>query len=229
MGLILSIETAISVCSVAIHDNGHLVGVLEVVGENIHGKKLVPLIKSLLSHTGISKKELNAIAVSQGPGSYTGLRIGVSTAKGLAYALDVPLIGIDTLDAIAKGHLAGCLANEVVIPMLDARRMEVYGKVISSTGESLLKSMPIVIDAFSFGAYLEEGRSFFVGDASDKVSSVIKHANAVFLTSLPTARTVGEIAYEKYVREDFVETAYFEPNYLKEFMVIKSKKNVLNP
>jgi len=229
MGLILSIETAISVCSVAIHDNGRLVGSLEVVGDNIHGKKLVPLIRDLLTHTDISKRELNAVAVSQGPGSYTGLRIGVSTAKGMAYALNVPLLAVDTLDAMARGHLASCVTDEVVIPMLDARRMEVYAKVISPVGDPLMESMPIVIDAFSFGAYLEEGRAFFVGDASDKVSSVIKHPNAVFLTSLPTARTVGEIAYEKYLREDFVETAYFEPNYLKEFMVIKSKKNVLNP
>lgn len=229
MGLILSIETAVSVCSVAVHDQGRLVGILEVVGENVHGRKLVPLIQGLLTHTGISKKDLKAVGVSKGPGSYTGLRIGISTAKGLAYALDIPLIGVDTLDAMAVGYLNGCLANDVIIPMLDARRMEVYAKVIAPDGQPLLESMPIVIDALSFREYLGEGRAFFVGDACDKVSSVIKHSNAVFMNCLPSARIVGELAYEKFLRQDFEDIAYFEPNYLKEFMVIKSKKNVLNP
>ncbi|HSI78200.1 MAG TPA: tRNA (adenosine(37)-N6)-threonylcarbamoyltransferase complex dimerization subunit type 1 TsaB [Lunatimonas sp.] len=229
MGLILSIETAVSVCSVAVHDHGRLVGVLEVVGENVHGRKLVPLIQGLLTHTGISKKDLKAVCVSKGPGSYTGLRIGVSTAKGLSYAMDIPLIGVDTLDAMARGYLNGCIADDVVVPMLDARRMEVYAKVIAPDGETFLESQPIVVDPLSFGDYLGGGRTFFVGDACDKVSSVIKHSNAVFMKCLPSARTVGELAYEKYLKEDFEDIAYFEPNYLKEFMVIKSKKNVLSP
>jgi len=229
MGLILSIETATSVCSVAVHDHGKLVGILEVMGENVHGKKLVPLIEGLLSHTGISKGELKAVAVSQGPGSYTGLRIGVSTAKGMSYALNIPLIGVDTLDAMARGFLKGCVASDVVIPMLDARRMEVYSKVISPDGESLLESMPIVIDVMSFREYLTGGRAFFVGNACDKVSTAVTNSNAVFLNCLPAARTVGELAYEKYLKGDFEDIAYFEPNYLKEFMVIKSKKNILNP
>ncbi|WP_158855753.1 tRNA (adenosine(37)-N6)-threonylcarbamoyltransferase complex dimerization subunit type 1 TsaB [Lunatibacter salilacus] len=229
MGLILSIETAVSVCSVAVHDHGRLVGILEVVGENVHGRKLVPLIQGLLTHTGISKKDLTAVSVSKGPGSYTGLRIGVSTAKGLAYALDIPLIGVDTLEAMARGYLNGCTANDVVIPMLDARRMEVYAKIIAPNGEMLLESQPIVVGPLSFGEYMGGGRTFFVGDACDKVSSVIKHSNAVFIQCFPSARTVGELAYEKYHSGDFEDIAYFEPNYLKEFMVIKSKKNVLNP
>lgn len=228
MALILSIETAVSVCSVAVHEHGRLVGILEVVGDNVHGRKLVPLIQSLLTQTGISTTDLTAVGVSKGPGSYTGLRIGVSTAKGISYAMDIPLIGVDTLGAMARGYLDVCLAGDVVIPMLDARRMEVYAKVITSDGESLLESMPVIIDKLSFGEYLGDGRAFFVGDACDKVSSVIKHSNAVFMNCLPSARMVGELAHEKFLRQDFEDIAYFEPNYLKEFMVIKSKKNVLN-
>lgn len=228
MALILSIETSVSVCSVAIHEHSRLVGILEVVGDNVHGRKLVPLIQDLFAQTGISKNDINAVAVSKGPGSYTGLRIGVSTAKGIAYAMDIPIIGIDTLDAMAAGYVAGCLANDVVIPILDARRMEVYAKVISADRIPLLDAMPVIIDELSFSAYMGEGRAFFVGDACGKVSEVIKHRNAVFMNSLPSARTVGELAYEKYLRQDFEDVAYFEPNYLKEFMVIKSKKNVLN-
>ena len=229
MGLILSIETANSVCSVAIHDRGRMLGVLEILGENVHGKQLVPIIQGLLLHTGVSKADLDAIGVSEGPGSYTGLRIGVSTAKGMAYALNIPLIGVDTLDAIARNYLnvGGC--DDVIIPMLDARRMEVYAKVIASDGKALLDSRPIVVDGDSFREYLQNGRTFFVGNTNGKVSAVIKHTNALFLNCVPSAGTVGEIAYEKYQKGDFEEIAYFEPNYLKEFMVIKSKKNVLAP
>jgi tRNA threonylcarbamoyladenosine biosynthesis protein TsaB len=133
------------------------------------------------------------------------------------------------LDAMGRKYIQGCFANDVVIPMLDARRMEVYAKVLSPDGKPLLESMPVVIDAMAFEDYLLEGRAFFVGDVSEKVSSVIKHPNAVFIHCLPTASTVGELAYEKYINGDFEEIAYFEPNYLKEFMVIKSKKNILNP
>lgn len=229
MGLILSIETAISVCSVAIHDHGSMLGVLEVIGDNIHGKKLVPIIQGLLLHTGVSKADLNAVGVSKGPGSYTGLRIGVSTAKGMAYALNIPLIGVDTLDAIARNYLHVGRGDDVIIPMLDARRMEVYAKVISSDGKALLDSRPIVVDGNSFGEYLQNGRAFFVGDTNAKVAAVIKHPNAVFLNGVPSAGSVGEIAYEKYKKGEFEEIAYFEPNYLKEFMVIKSKKNILAP
>jgi tRNA threonylcarbamoyladenosine biosynthesis protein TsaB len=227
MGLILSVETAVSVCSVAIHDHGNLLGKVEVVGENVHGKKLVPLIQGLLTYTGVSKADLKAIAVSQGPGSYTGLRIGVSAAKGLAYALNIPLIGVDTLDAMAKGYLNVAVGDDVIIPMLDARRMEVYAKVIASNGKVVLPSQPIVVDAHSFGEFLHVGKTYFVGNSNDKVAAVIEHRNAVFLDYLPSADNVGAIAFEKYQSGYFEEIAYFEPNYLKEFMVIKSKKNLL--
>lgn len=227
MGLILSLETATSVCSVAIHSHGSLLGIVEVAGDNVHGKKLVPLIQALLHHTGVSKADLKAVGVSKGPGSYTGLRIGVSTAKGLAYALDIPLIGVDTLDGMARSYLNAGVGDDMIIPMLDARRMEVYAKVIAPNGSVVLDSQPIVVDENSFESYLQDGRAYFVGNTNRKVSTVIKHPNALFLDCLPSANSIGEIAYEKYQRRDFEEIAYFEPNYLKEFMVIKSNKNKL--
>lgn len=229
MSLILSIETAISVCSVAIHDGGRLLGIVEVLGDNVHGSKLVPLIRELLVQTEVRKADLKAVAVSKGPGSYTGLRIGVSTAKGLGYALGIPLIGVDTLDAIARNYFSLCGEDDVIIPMLDARRMEVYAKVIGSDGRTLMDIQPVVVDKGSFESYLTRGKVLFVGDSNGKVSGVVRHPNAIFLSSLPSARFVGEIAHEHYVAGDFEEIAYFEPNYLKEFMVIKSTKNRLHP
>src|SRR5690606_5497135 len=228
MGLILSIETAISVCSVALHDQeGRLVGIAEIFQENVHAQKLMPLIESLLQQAGVLQGELAAIAVSSGPGSYTGLRIGVSTAKGLAYALGIPLIGVDTLDALARRAVPLVEAEDLVVPMIDARRMEVYCKVVSGVMEELSPLAPLIIDESSFDTYLSSGKLFFLGDANEKVRGIIRHENAVFVPLLNSAGTVGEIAAVRFREEQFDDVAYFEPNYLKEFRVLKSKKSLL--
>lgn len=228
MGLILSIETAISVCSVALHDQeGRLVGIAEIFQENVHAQKLMPLIESLLQQAGVLQGELAAIAVSSGPGSYTGLRIGVSTAKGLAYALGIPLIGVDTLDALARRAVQFMEDGDWVVPMIDARRMEVYCKVLGSQLEEVAPLAPVIVDEGSFSSYLSSGKLFFLGDANEKVKGVIKHENAVFIPLLNSAGTVGELAAEAFRKEQFEDVAYFEPNYLKEFRVLKSKKSLL--
>lgn len=228
MGLILSIETATSVCSVALHDEcGKMVGLAELYQDNVHAQKLMPLIDALLQQVGVSRRELTAIAVSSGPGSYTGLRIGVSTAKGLAYALGIPLIGVDTLDALAKRTASFIAANDFIVPMIDARRMEVYCKVLDGQMEELIPLAPLIVDEGSFDPYLSFGKVFFIGDANEKVREVIKHDNAVFVPLLNSASTVGEIAVIKFQEQVFEDVAYFEPNYLKEFRVLKSKKSLL--
>jgi len=227
MGMILSIETAVSVCSVALHEGGRLVGVLELHQDNVHAQKLMPAVDALMKNAGMQMQGLEAVAVSAGPGSYTGLRIGVSTAKGLAYALDVPLIAVDTLDALANGVRPFVEGTDMIVPMMDARRMEVYCKVLSSGKEELAPLQPLVVDEASFAEYFEKGRVYFIGDAVQKIQSVITHPNARFVEKSNTAITVGEIAWEKFLGKDFADLAYFEPNYLKEFKVIKSKKNPL--
>ncbi|WP_194774889.1 tRNA (adenosine(37)-N6)-threonylcarbamoyltransferase complex dimerization subunit type 1 TsaB [Pararhodonellum marinum] len=224
---ILSIETSTQICSVAIHKNGALECLSELYQENVHARKLMPLIEGLLDHGGIASAQLDAIAVSQGPGSYTGLRIGVSTAKGLAYALDLPLLGVDTLKAMAHRLIGIVPQSAFVIPMIDARRMEVYTKVFQGSGEEVLPISPVVLDEFSFRDYLEAGQVFFLGDAVEKVKSIIEHPHAHFVFKGTTADTVGKLAFEKFENEDWEDLAYFEPNYLKEFRVIKSKKNPL--
>lgn len=228
MGFILSIETATSVCSVALHQQGELVGKIDLFQENVHGQKLMPLIDALFRQVDIRLEELDAVAVSQGPGSYTGLRIGVSTAKGLAFARDIPLIGVDTLDALGRRAKSFVEHGDFVVPMIDARRMEVYGKVLDGDLRDLVGLAPIIIDESSFHPYLMAGKVFFLGDSNVKVKEVIQHENAVFIPFLNCASTVGELAALKYGDKDFEDLAYFEPNYLKEFRVVKSKKSILS-
>lgn len=228
MGSILSIETATSVCSVALHtEHGKMVGLAELFQENVHAQKLMPLIDALLQQCGVSRRELTAVAVSSGPGSYTGLRIGVSTAKGLAYALGIPLIGVDTLDALAQRTSPYIEAADFVVPMIDARRMEVYCKVLNGQMEELAPLAPVIVDEASFDAYLSSGKVFFIGDANEKVREVIRHENAVFVPLMNSASTVGEMAAVQFQEGVSEDVAYFEPNYLKEFRVLKSRKSLL--
>jgi tRNA threonylcarbamoyladenosine biosynthesis protein TsaB len=228
MSLILSIETATAVCSVSLHQEGRLLALHELDQENAHGKKLLLLIDDLLKHSNLSSSDLNAIAVSSGPGSYTGLRIGVSIAKGLAYAHNLPIISVDSLHAMAYLFIDIAGKNDTIIPMIDARRMEVYTSIFNSTGELIKGPYPLIIEDNPFMEYLSMGRVFFVGDGVGKLREVLEHENAVFPNLLSSSRSVGEIAYKKYLINEFVDTAYFEPNYLKDFKVIASKKNLLN-
>src|SRR5690606_24494568 len=165
---------------------------------------------------------------SGGPGSYTGLRVGVSAAKGLAYALDLPLIGVDTLDALARRVLPFVKDPDIIIPMIDARRMEVYCKVLNAQMDELVPLASKVINESSFESYFAEGNVYFVGDSNQKVMEVVKHSNAVFIPYLNSSVTIGELAEIKYNREQFEDLAYFEPNYLKELRVLKPKKALLS-
>ncbi|MFN3803363.1 tRNA (adenosine(37)-N6)-threonylcarbamoyltransferase complex dimerization subunit type 1 TsaB [Belliella pelovolcani] len=225
MAMILSIETATQVCSVSVHDQGELMGLAELHVNNMHAQKLMKLVDGLLKNLNLEVRNLSAIAVSQGPGSYTGLRIGVSTAKGLAFSHELPLIAVDTLQALAIQAKPFASESEFVVPMIDARRMEVYACVMLGSGEISDQVAPIVLEEKSFEHYLITGRVYFLGDGSGKFETICKHPNACFLPYLNSSLTIGYLAYEKYQRSEFENLAYFEPNYLKEFMVLKSKKN----
>lgn len=226
MAKILSIETATSVCSVAIHSNGELISSAEVSEQGAHAQKLMPLIDQILKESNMDYSELDAIAVSEGPGSYTGLRIGVSTAKGLAYGLGKPLIGINTLQALASAIKVN--PGEFILPVMDARRMEVYYEVFDSSLNSLIPLDSEVLNEESFKNFLEQERVYFLGDALDKIKSVINHPNLVILESISfSACHLGKLAYDKWVNKEFEDIAYFVPNYLKEFKALHSKKNPL--
>lgn len=224
---ILSIETASQICSVALHRDGVLLGHSELNIENAHGAKLLRLIEGLFSELAINIAQIHAVAVSAGPGSYTGLRIGVSTAKGICFAQDIPLIGVDTLEAMALPMMKFVDPASYVVPMMDARRKEVYTAIFDSGGNVLKPSHALVVDTNPFLDLLENGKIYFVGDGVEKLKMVLGHANSVFMEGQNSAIGVGVLAYKRYLDGKFEDLAYFEPNYLKEFRVIASKKNPL--
>lgn len=228
MSLILSIETATNNCSVALHENGILVQFRENNQPNSHGRLIVEMIESLFTDAGIKVKELKAVAVSKGPGSYTGLRIGVSTAKGISFGLGIPLIAVDTLKALAKQSVSENLSeSSLIVPMIDARRMEVYTAIYDRSLNIILPLSPVIVEENIFEKHLENCKVIFVGDGVNKLKAILKHPNAIFLDNENSAKTIGELAFTKYLNGEFEDLAYFEPNYLKDFQVLKSKKNLL--
>jgi len=223
MSFILNIETATKNCSVSIAKDGVLVNLLEINdGKFSHAEKLHVLIKEILADSKIELKELDAIAISKGPGSYTGLRIGVSTAKGFCFALEKPLISVPTLTSLAN---AVQIDNGLIIPLLDARRMEVYSAVFNNKHEKIRKTLAEIIEANSFNDYLENGKVYFIGDGALKCKAVIKHKNAVFIDyGFPSAKEMVSLSYKKMIAKDFENIAYFEPFYLKDFVATPPKR-----
>ena len=222
MACILCIETSTKSCSVAFTSDGHLVAVKEEISEHYsHSEQLTVFIGQLLQQEELKVSDLDAIAVSSGPGSYTGLRIGVSTAKGLCYAGDVPLISVSTLDAMAQA-MKDKFPETQLCPMLDARRMEVYCKLYSKSQVSPVVAK--IINQDSFKLELEKGPVLFFGNGADKCQGVLTHTNAYFeLGVFPSATNMIPLAYKKFQNQDFEDVAYFEPFYPKDF-VSGSKK-----
>jgi tRNA threonylcarbamoyladenosine biosynthesis protein TsaB len=218
---ILNIETSTKACSVAIHNDGKLLNCKESVTEEFsHSEKLLLFISDIMNESRINFSQLNAVAVSMGPGSYTGLRIGVSTAKGLCYALDIPLISVSTLQAMAYGMLSVSKAD-LFCPMIDARRMEVYSAFFDSDNIMVRKIQADIVDGSSYDVELKKKVIFF-GDGSDKLKGVIKHKNAIFQSDFyPSAEFIGVLSYNRFVESNFEDIAYFEPYYLKDFVAGK--------
>ncbi|MEO6176219.1 MAG: tRNA (adenosine(37)-N6)-threonylcarbamoyltransferase complex dimerization subunit type 1 TsaB [Flavobacterium circumlabens] len=222
MSLILNIETATKNCSVSIAKNGETILCKEIAEEGYsHAEKLHVFIEEVLEESGTSVHDLAAIAVSQGPGSYTGLRIGVSAAKGLCFALSIPLIAVETLLTLAS---QAKISDGKIIPMLDARRMEVYSAVFSSGLETERPVQAEVIDENSFQDITET--VYFVGDCAEKCKPVLTKENFVFLEDIkyPSAAAMSKISYDKYKINDTVDVAYFEPYYLKDFIMTTPAK-----
>jgi tRNA threonylcarbamoyladenosine biosynthesis protein TsaB len=219
---ILNIETATKNCSVALAKEGKTILCKEIAEEGYsHAERLHVFIEEIINEAGINLKDLAAIAVSQGPGSYTGLRIGVSAAKGLCYALNIPLIAVDTLQTLASQVV---VTDGLIVPMIDARRMEVYSAIFSSTLERKREILAEVIIENSFEE-LDE-KIYFVGDCNEKCKSVLNKANFVFLDAIkyPSANEMSALSFDKYKISDTVDVAYFEPYYLKDFLITTSKK-----
>lgn len=225
MAIILCLETATTVCSVALFDNEKLLTYQEYHIEKSHSVLLPTLVETSLNNAGLSKAELNAVAISEGPGSYTGLRIGVSIAKGLCYALDIPLIAVNTLASMAAAVNNYNKRQALLCPMIDARRMEVYCGVFDHQNNLVLDVAPVIVDANSFSNLLETSEVWFFGDGASKCRELFSsQPNAEFVDDVwPSARGMGVLAQARFCSSKFEDIAYFEPFYLKEFRVTKPK------
>jgi tRNA threonylcarbamoyladenosine biosynthesis protein TsaB len=226
--MILQIETATTVCSVALAENGQVLAFKEADQRNIHAEKITLFIDEVLKSVSKTYADIDAIAVSSGPGSYTGLRIGVSAAKGLSFALDKPLIAVETLQAMANGYaeINDIDSGTLLCPMVDARRMEVFTAVFDEYGDRVIEATSAkIIDEDSFRDLLSTNKVVFFGDGAAKCRSVLgAHANAIIVDDFTnSARYITRKANEKYLAKAFEDVAYFEPYYLKDFIAGKKK------
>jgi tRNA threonylcarbamoyladenosine biosynthesis protein TsaB len=232
MSLILNIETSSEICSVGLSDNNELLSLKESQEPNSHSRLLTVLIDNIFSEINIKISDLDAVAVSKGPGSYTGLRIGVSVAKGICYSLNKPLIAIDTLQSLAINIFensqyylkAGNPENILICPLIDARRMEVYTGLYDIKFKIKKKVSADIIDTESFKDILSGNIVLFGGTGAEKCKKILSHSNAIFIDNInASAKYISKLSYLSFENEEFENTAYFEPFYLKEFIAGKPK------
>lgn len=219
---ILNIETSTKNCSVSVSNNGKTIICKELSEAGFsHAEKLHIFIEAVLQESKLTFKNLAAIAVSKGPGSYTGLRIGVSAAKGLCFALDIPLISVDTLQVLASRFN---VENGFIIPMIDARRMEVYSAIFDKNHNKIRDVEAQILDENSFSEIDEN--VYFVGDCNEKAQTVLSKVNFIFTTDnvYPSANEMSKFSFDKFQNNDFEDVAYFEPYYLKDFLISTPKK-----
>lgn len=236
MATILNIDTSTEVCSVSLGKDGISVALREDHAGKNHAMQLTLFIDELLQQKGISMHDIDAVAVSGGPGSYTGLRIGVSTAKGICYASGKPLIVIPSLEAMAHHVISNSAryhlpdeASMLFCPMIDARRMEVYTAVYNAKGEQIQKISADIIDHQSFEEQLKTDKVAFFGNGSAKCRAAIGHENALFVADVHTsAAYIAPLAEKAYSEKRFVDTAYYEPYYLKDFVATVPTKNIIH-
>ena len=236
MERIILIETSTALCSVALAEDGAITAYRESSAAKAHASLTAVFVQEVLQERGIKLEDCDAVCVSMGPGSYTGLRVGVSTAKGLCFGSGKPLIAVGTLDTlVAQATVTpsspSVIPSEVegsplyIIPMIDARRMEVYAAVFEND-KQISATAPAIIDENSFVEYLEQGPVLFIGDGAGKCADVIKHPNAHFCQCHPKASSMLAPAMKAYKEKRFEDVAYFEPFYLKEFVATVSKKKL---
>jgi tRNA threonylcarbamoyladenosine biosynthesis protein TsaB len=226
MALILLLETATTSCSVALALDEKVIAVKELSDRNIHASHITLFVHEVIEEAGRSFSDLDAVAVSKGPGSYTGLRIGISTAKGLCYALDIPLIAINTLKSMANGMISsGGFGNDFLYcPMIDARRMEVYTAIYDHNLNEILPVQAKIIENNSFDELLSNHKIVFFGDGAFKCSEVLANPNAVILNDFNNAAAdMSDLALYEFNKGNFEDVAYFEPLYLKDFIFNKPR------
>lgn len=230
MSKIILIETSTALCSTALAVDGRIAEYRESTQPRAHAAMTAVFVKEMLDAQGLRAADCDAVCVSAGPGSYTGLRVGSSTAKGLCFATGIPLLAAGTLEVLAWQAVQDGLLPEgcrYIIPMIDARRMEVYTAVFSPDLRKLTPTEPMVVDAGSFADRLSEGPVLFIGDAAGKCSGVIGSGNAHFVQTCPRASSMLGPAERELAMRNFRDTAYFEPFYLKQFIATVSRKKII--
>lgn len=224
MALILAVESSARFCSVALHRAGQLVSEIKVQQTRSAAAALAPSIKELFQQCGLTIESIDAVSVAAGPGSYTGLRIASSTAKGICLALGKPLIALNTLEIMDR-MVRDRVVAEKFCPMLDARRAEVYAMILDQSHRPLSTVRNIILDSLGFQQELEEGKVLFFGDGSDKWRNLCVHPNAIFQTDIePMASAMGELGWRAYEEKRFELVHQFEPHYLKEFVAGPKRK-----
>ncbi len=221
MAVILNIESSSTNCSVSVANDGVLLAIKEEDTPNYsHSEHLHAFMKAVLTEANLDFPDLDAIAVSKGPGSYTGLRIGVSAAKGLCFSLNLPLIAIPTLESMAQQ----VIGEVFIIPLLDARRMEVYSAVFDRDKHRVRETRAEIVDEHSFKEFLQKGKVVLLGSGAEKCKGVLSGPNVVFNTkAVPSAREMASLSYQKFLNKEFEDVAYFEPFYLKDFLITKKQ------
>ncbi len=228
MALILNIETSTEVCSITISKNGELLYKKETLEGLSHSELLTVFIEELLAENNLKLNQLDAVAVSKGPGSYTGLRIGVSVAKGLCYGLEIPLIAVNSLETMGTHAALNSSENMLFCPMIDARRMEVYTALYNSKGEEIKPVSAEIIEEDFLSEYLNDNKILFFGNGSEKCKTQITNSNAIFNGPKKTsAQFMQKLTDEKYNKKEFEDVAYFEPFYLKNFVATIPKNKLL--
>lgn len=227
--VILAMETATGVSSVAAFESGKLLGVNEYHANKLHARLITVMVDQLLNDLSLVPADLAAIAISAGPGSYTGLRVGVSAAKGLAMALDKPLLSVGSLETLAQSVTDMAIALDAcIVPMIDARRMEVYCAVFDTNGKEIVPTKASIIEEGAFADLLEKQKVIFLGDGAAKCEAILASDQAIVLKNrLSSASAMGSVAWNKYQQGDFEDLVTFEPFYLKDYVATKSKNKLL--
>ena len=218
---IIIIETSTALTSVALAENGEITAYKESTQMREQAALTAPFVQEILTEKGLGVKDCSAVCVAKGPGSYTGLRVGVSTAKGLCFGAGIPLMAVGTLDTLVYQAIDSGLLPEgckYIVPMIDARRMEVYTAVFTTDGKQVTETEPRVIDANSFDKYLTEGPVLFIGDGAGKCAEILVNSNAHFCQCAPKASSMLRPALQKFDTGEFEDVAYFEPFYLKQYI-----------
>lgn len=227
MPIILNIETSTDVCSICVAKDGHVLSIRETERSYSHSEVIAVFIDECIKEAGLSMNDLDAVAVSKGPGSYTALRIGASTAKGICFALSIPLLSVGTLEALSKSVIDKAGSRDLVIPMIDARRKEVYHCIYKPDGELLVDVSPIILDDQTFKEYSGYDNLLFCGDGVPKSKDILDLKNAAFYEEECSSKQMIRISEEKFLNNHFEDISYYEPFYYKGPNITVQKKNIL--